>query len=291
MINRTQNRIYNIGNNQNKRILIPQNKQQMNQISKTTNNSLKKPLISNAAFNNKNIRNNNFFQNQNLNSNNNSIEPDELSKAILMIRRELKKKDDRILELEKKVQELTKKLNLLINNKSDNNLYNISSTTPYKNPQKEEYDLGEDMNYKIKGQLPTGGYNMGYSGMKNLAGFGNNNIRLVSQNIPNYNSDNENVIKRHPGYDNLSHSNDNSLLTYNGIHSNSKKEVKQYLKEVKSKIEPKKFKEFIRNIKLLTAKNNEALNREIIMENVKIIFGEEHKDLYVRFETIIGTGK
>ena len=92
MINRTQNRIYNIGNNQNKRILIPQNKQQMNQISKTTNNSLKKPLISNAAFNNKNIRNNNFFQNQNLNSNNNSIEPDELSKAILMIRRELKKK-------------------------------------------------------------------------------------------------------------------------------------------------------------------------------------------------------
>ena len=288
MINRNQNKIYNnIGNNQNKRIIISQNKQmnQMNQISKTTNNSQKKPLTSNTAFNNRNIRNNNFFPNQNSNTNNN--ENDELGRAILMIRRELKRKDDRIIELERKVKELTNTLNSLTNSNN-----NISSTAPFKVVPKGEYD-GEEDN-KIRRDIRPGGLSLGYSGLNNLVSLGNNNIRgtrSVSQNNPNYNSDNENMSKRHPGYDNLSHSNDNSVLTYNGVQSNSKKEVKNYLKEVKSKIEPKKFKEFIRNIKLLTAKNNTALNRDIIMESVRILFGEEHKDLFIRFENIIGPGK
>ena len=292
MINRTQNKIYNIGNNnQNKRILMPQNKQQMNQISQEKNISQQqKPLTSNINLNNRNIRNNNFFQKQN---SNNSFESDEFSKAILMIRSEFKKKDDRIIALEKKVQELTNTLNSLLNNNSNNNIYNISSATPFKNVQKGGYDLeGENTTQKIGRELRQGGgYNTGYSGLKNFSSIGKNNIRSVSQNNPNYNSDNENVVKRFQGYDNLSHSNDNSVLTYNGVQSSSKKEVKNYLKEVKSKIEYKKFKEFIRNIKLLTAKNNAALNRDIIMENVKHIFGDEHKDLYIRFQSIIGTGK
>ena len=300
MINRIQNKIYNIGNNQNKRILMPQNKPQINQISNTINNSQQKPLTSNVNLNNRNILNNNFFQNQNINNTNNNIntnvEPDEFSKALLMIKREFKKKDDRIIALEKKVQELTNTLNALTNNTSNNNIYNISSTTPYKTSQKGEYDLeGEDTTQKMGRVLrQRGGYNLGYSGLKNNFGIGNNNIRSVSQNNPNfnnYNSDTENAVKRYPGYDNLSHSNDNSVLTYNGVRSSSKKEVKNYLKEVKSKIDSKKFKEFIRNIKLLTAKNNSALNRDIIMENVKIIFGDEHKDLYIKFESIIGSGK
>ena len=290
MINRNQNKIYNnIGNNQNKRIIISQNKQmnQMNQISKTTNNSQKKPLTSNAALINRNIRNNNFLPNQNSNTNNN--ENDELGRAILMIRRELKRKDDRILELERKVKELTNTLNSLTNNNNNNN---ISSATPFKVVPKGEYD-GEEDN-RIGRDIRPGGFSLGYSGLNNLVSLGNNNIRgtrSVSQNNPNYNSDNENMSKRYPGYDNLSHSNDNSVLTYNGVQSNSKKEVKNYLKEVKSKIKPKKFKEFIRNIKLLTAKNNSALNRDIIMESVRILFGEEHKDLFIRFQNIIGPGK
>jgi len=287
MINRNQNKIYNnnLGNNKNKRIIISQNKQ-MNQISKNMNNSQKKPLASNAPFNNRNIRNNNFLQNQNSNTNNN--ENDELGRAILMIRRELKRKDDRILELERKVKELTNTLNSLTNNNNNN----ISSTTPFKVVPKGGYDMEEDN--KIGRDIRPRGLSLRYGGLNNLVSLGNNNIRgsrSVTQNNPNYNSDNENMSKRYTGYDNLSHSNDNSVLTYNGVQSNSKKQVKNYLKEVKSKIEPKKFKEFIRYIKSLTAKNNSALNRDIIMESVRTLFGEEHKDLFIRFENIIGPGK
>ena len=287
MINRNQNNIYNIENNQNNRIIIPQNKQ-MNQISKTSNNSQKKKFTQNSNFNRRNIGNNNRIQNQNSNIINNN-ENDELGKAILLIRRELKRKDDKILQLEKKVNELTNTLNLLTNGKLSN--YNISSNfAPFKKQSKEDNSQEED--FQMGNDIRAGGQSMGYTGLNSLGKNkirNNNYIRSVSQNNPNYNSDNENVIKRYP--DNLSHSNDNSVLTYNGVQTNSKRDVKNFLKEVKAKIEPKKFKEFIRNIKLLTAKNNSALNKDIIVESVRIIFGEEHKDLFIRFETIIGVGK
>lgn len=293
MINRNQNKLYNIGNNQNKRIGFPQNKQMniVNQISKVTNNSQKKPLVSNNILNNRNIRNNNIVQNQNFLTNNNN-ENDELSKALIMIRRELKRKDDRILELEKKVMELTKELNSLTNDKSNTNNNNITSNiTPFKSTSKGEYNGDEDN--KIGIDINQGDANLGYTGINNIINLGkyrnNNIIRAISPNNTNYNSDNENLSKRHPGYDNLSHSNDNSVLTYNG--TNNKREVKKYLQEVKSKIEPKKFKDFIRNIKLLTAKNNSTLNKNIIVETVRMIFGEEHKDLFIRFQAIIGAGK
>ena len=282
MINRNQNKMYNIGNNQNKRIIIQQNKQlnMMNQNSnKLINNNLKKQLSTNLNNNNRNLRNNYSIQNNNSNLNNNN-ENDELGKALLIIRRELKKKDDKIMELEEKVVQLTKKLNSLTNNMNTN-------ATQFK---REEYNGEEEKDIR------PGGLSMGYTYMNRISlgknNLGENNyIRSVSQNNPNYNSDNENRVKRFPGYDNLSHSNENSVLTYNGNQSSSKKEVKNYLKEVKSKIEPKKFKEFIRNIKLLTAKNNSALNKNIIIESVKILFGEKHKDLFIRFQTIIGAGK
>ena len=289
MINRNQNNIYNIENNQNNRIIIPQNRL-INQMSKTSNNSQKKKFAQNSNFNRRNIGNNNRIQNQNSNIINNN-ENDELGKAILLIRRELKRKDDKILQLEKKIYELTNTLNLLTNGKPNN--YNISSNfAPSKKQSKEEYNQEED--FQMGKDIRAGGQSMGYTGLNSLGKNkirNNNYIRSVSQNNPNYNSDNENVVKRYPGYDNLSHSNDNSVLTYNGVQTNSKRDVKNFLKEVKDKIEPKKFKEFIRNIKLLTAKNNSALNKDIIVESVRILFGEEHKDLFIRFENIIGVAK
>ena len=298
MINRNQNKIYTFGNNQNKRILIPQNKQMnnmMNQNNNIINSNQKAQLPPNANYNNRNIRSNFPMQNQNSNLGINN-ENEEVGKALLIIRRELKKKDDKIMELEKKVQELTNQLKLLTNNKNNFNMK--SNATPFKEGDKEEYNnnIEEDDEEEVK-EIHPGGINMGYAGIDNIISLGKNNIRdnkyirSVSHNNPNYNSDNENRVKRFPGYDNLSHSNDNSVLTYNGNQSSSKKEVKNYLKEVKSKIEPKKFKEFIRNIKLLTAKNNSALNKNIIIESVKILFGEEHKDLFIRFQTIVGVGK
>lgn len=287
MINRNQNEIYTIFNSQNKKIAFPQNKQLnlMNQKTKKSNSS-KRPLTANINYNNRKIHNN-IFVNQNLINNN---ENDELGKALLIIRRELKRKNDRILELENKVIKLTNILNRLINNKSNN--INISSNINLFKSKIKGGNVEEEN--KKGGDIRA---NMEFSGLNNINNLvknnirSNNYIRSVSQNNNNYNSDNENIVKRNPGYDNLSRSNDNSVLTYNGVQTSSKKNVKNYLKEVKNRIEPTKFREFIRNIKLLTAKNNSALNKEIIIESVRILFGEENKDLFIKFKTIIGIGK
>jgi hypothetical protein len=287
MINRNQNEIFTILNSQNKKMAFPQNKQLnlMNQKTKKSNSS-KRPLTANINYNNRKIHNN-IFVNQNLINNN---ENDELGKALLIIRRELKRKNDRILELENKVIKLTNILNRLINNKSNN--INISSNINLFKSKIKGGNVEEEN--KKGGDIRA---NMEFSGLNNINNLvknnirSNNYIRSVSQNNNNYNSDNENIVKRNPGYDNLSRSNDNSVLTYNGVQTSSKKNVKNYLKEVKTRIEPTKFREFIRNIKLLTAKNNSALNKEIIIESVRILFGEENKDLFIKFKTIIGIGK
>ena len=69
---------------------------------------------------NKNNNSNNISSTSNNTHNiSNSNQNDELGKAILIIRRECKKKDDRIRDLEKKVMELTNKLNILIKNNND----------------------------------------------------------------------------------------------------------------------------------------------------------------------------
>ena len=70
----------------------------------------------------------------------------------------------------------------------------------------------------------------------------------------------------------------------------SRNEVKNYLKEVKDIVDPKLFKEFIKNIKLLTNKTANV-NKKVIIENVRNLFGEQYIDLYMKFETILGVKK
>ena len=227
--------------------------------------------------------------NKNSNMNRNG-QYDVVGKAFLMIRSELKRRDDRIIELEEKVAELTRKINLLTNRNINNNSNNISSSmNPFGKSSKEEYSEEDDRNLinKIGRDMRPGGYSFGYM---NLNGNQRSNsyVRSISQNTPNYNSDSDNIVKRFQKFDNLSHSNEDSVLTYNGVNYNSKLEVKNYLRVVKNKLDPQKFKEFIRNIKMLTTKNSSTLNRNIIVENVRMIFGEEHKDLFIRFKRIIG---
>ena len=302
MINKNQ--AYNYGN-QN-RIQSAQNPL-ISQAHRSTNN----PFPSNSPINNRNIRNNNQIQNQNQNLNQNKNvnmnmnmnknsnmnrngQYDIVGKAFLMIRTELKKRDDRIIELEKKVAELTRKINMLTNRNINNNINNnnsnfSSSMNPFGKSSKEEYSEEDDRNLinKIGRDMHPGGYSFGYINM-NGNQRSNSYVRSISQNTPNYNSDSDNIVKRFQKFDNLSHSNEDSVLTYNGVNYNSKLEVKNYLRVVKNKLEPQKFKEFIRNIKMLTTKNSSTLNRNIIVENVRMIFGEEYKDLFIRFKKIIG---
>lgn len=282
MINRNQNKVYNYGN-----IQIRKNPNDiLNQ--RPTNNSLKKNIASNTNLNNRNM--NNILQTKNQNSNYNINNNDDvINKAILLIRNECKKKDDRIRELQNKVNELTKKLNsLLLNNNistENNNGNNLTEGVKPFDPNNENEEggfinrIGRDIR----------GYSLGNTGINNKNNpRSNSHMQSIKQSNINYNSDSENVMSR--GFnDNLSHSNDRSVLTYNGgSQTSSKAEVKSYLKEVKSRVEPRKFKEFIRNIKLLTAKSNTSINKEIIVESVRKLFGEENKDLFFKFEIIIG---
>lgn len=281
MINRNQ--AYFQGKN-NRRIQSSKNPQ-ISQVSKSINN----PFTSNKQINNRNISNNNQNHNQNLNMNKNrNSNYDIVGKAFLLIRNELRKKDERIIQLEKTVEELNKKLNLLIN-RNNNNI--SSSISPFGNSTKKEYKEVQERNIinNIGRDVLPDGYSFGYANMN----YGDMNqrskgyARSISHNMPSYNSDSESIVKRFHNYDNLSHSHGNSAKTYNS-YNNSKTEVKNYLRAVKNILEPRKFKEFIKNIKMLTDKSNSTFNKNIIVENVRIIFGEEHKDLFIRFKTIIG---
>lgn len=305
MLNKNQAKAYNYGTNQQRRIQY--NKIQLEPNQNPNNNLLKKNITPTININNRNMQNNNINQprnqnlmnmnnqNNNFNANNNN---DELSKAILIIRRECKKKDDRIRDLEKKVSELTTKLNILLKSKNKidlNKEYNVEEYQPFSGSPTEKIN-NEILDGGIINKFGKDirGYSMGYTGKSIKNNMRSNYMQSNSQKKFNYNSDTEKEInKRFPGYDNLSHSNDHSLLTYNGggSQASTKADVKNYLKEVKKRIEPRKFKEFIRNIKLLTAKNNENLNKDIIIDSVRILFGNEHKDLFIKFESIIGFKK
>lgn len=108
-----------------------------------------------------------------------------------------------------------------------------------------------------------------------------------------YESDNEKVFQRKitPTLG-VEYNNDtlgvtgNSFLTNNEIPS--KYEVKTYLKEVRSRVNPLVFKQFIENIKLLTDKNCKGINKQNLIRNVKMLFGNEYEDLFEKFETILG---
>ena len=96
-----------------------------------------------------------------------------------------------------------------------------------------------------------------------------------------YESDNENFKFSRPRFA----QENNEGLTQQQVQS--KFEIKNYLKEVKSKINTVKFKEFIKNVKLLTNKTP-YIDKKNVVNRVKIIFGEEHRDLYEKFEHILG---
>ena len=128
----------------------------------------------------------------------------------------------------------------------------------------------------------------------------NNNIREI--NYQN-NSNNQYNVNRINEIDYMSNkavkgepiNNDaqreNSIKTWNSgnYHGWSKVDVKLYLKEVKAKLEPMAFKEFIQSIKLLTSTKGEGnINKTNIVERVRNLLGEMHDDLFIKFKNIIG---
>ena len=225
--------------------------------------------------------------NTNPNLNSNTTSNNIINNAFMMIKNELKKKDDRISQLEFQLSELQKKYNSLTNNNGNNiNQIQIPNTL------NKNFTFGEKNSEEIKQTKPQSppSINRGKFGI-NFQKFSQNNS---SHNV-NYNSDNEYLDNKRFNQKNFGLGNDsgneNSVLTFNSNNFRiySKGEVKMFLKEVKSRVDPPIFKDFIQNIKLLTStKDKNGIDKNIIVENVKILFGEEFKDLFVKFESIIG---
>ena len=184
-------------------------------------------------------------------TNNNEIE-----NAFSIILNEINKRDERIKELEEQVTSL--KRQLLI-----------------KNNQYQPVTVGQSNLVPSTQESP----------------FRNINQDFLSNRI-NYNSDSEKKVKVPLPWPTTQTPSNSFMMTNSGNKDSaqSRNEVKNYLKEVKDIVDPKLFKEFIKNIKLLTNKTANV-NKKAIIENVRNLFGEQYIDLYMKFETILGVKK
>ena len=260
------------------------------------NNYILNQQISSPKTNNPTLKKNNFIQNRNSTNINtkNYNNQDEVSKALMIINREFKNKDNRIKELEQKIREMQSKIQSITNknysSKQNNEInYNINiPITSYKSKLGSVSPGGG-----IRGNIGIGSISGGKNNFGRSGNYSNSKNNVFNQenenNNYNYNciSDSKKItLKKFGSGDNLSHSND-TTLSYN-IGKSSKSDVKNYLKIVKSRVDSATFKEFIQNIKLLTSKDYSKLNRNIIIEKVRILFGEENNDLFNQFENIIG---
>ena len=192
------------------------------------------------------------FYNQLEVANNNEIE-----NAFSIILNEINKRDERIKELEEQVMSLKRQLQL-------------------KNNQYQPVTVGNQNLVPSAQDSP----------------FRNLNQDFLSNRI-NYNSDSEKKVKIPlPRPAAQTPPSNSFMITNNGSKdsSQSRNDVKNYLKEVKSIVDPKMFKEFIKNIKLLTNKTAKV-NKKAIIDNVKNLFGDQYIDLYMKFETILGVKK
>lgn len=117
-------------------------------------------------------------------------------------------------------------------------------------------------------------------------------IKKMKISTENYNT-NEVIQKEMfyipPAINAKSSKNDDKSQTQSKMNDSttSRVEIKFFLQEVKEKISPKNFKQFISYIKILTDKNGVVTNRSEIFENVKSLFGIENKELYLKFEQIL----
>ena len=292
---------YNImnKNNQNnnstnkQNIIMNMNKNNMNNINNMNINS------------NVNINNNVTYQNNQNRNTNNQIPNNNINKAFMVIRNEFKKKDDRIKALELKIADLENKISQITKgNNYDTNENNTQGVNIINIPQKnfgKNFTFAEKNSDEIResnlNKTPESNFNRGNNPFRNKEGNNNmnNNFYTQTKSANQYkikaNNDNE-FITANKNNNNINDAAaDGSVFTGNSsnFQKHSKNEVKLYLKEVKSRVDPIIFKEFIQNIKLLTSsKEKNGVEKSTVIEKVRILFGEQFKDLFIKFESILG---
>ena len=146
--------------------------------------------------------------------------------------------------------------------------------------RKESYHSNQNMSIRNKNGSPKQ-INNNNDEQKNFAGenenlVGNEKIKIVALDNSLYNSG-------RPGSksNSFNMSDDNSMIT-------SKNDVKNYLKEVKNKLEPERFKNFISHIKALT-KNKNIEEKNIIILQIKSLLID--RNLINKFENIMKVTK
>ena len=289
------------------------NKQNIRRNMNINNNQIKNNMIN---VNNMNINNRKMNININQNHNiNHLIQNNNINKALMVLRNEFRKKDDRIKSLELKVAELENKINILtksgnfgsninINNNPNSNFINITQKKVGKNftfAEKYSGDVNPVYNRRDSNlnKTPEVNFNRGNNPFRNEDNQNMNNKfynQTKSANQYKIKANNESGFMIQNKNNNLNANIndaqiDGSIFTGNSsnFQRHSKNEVKIYLKEVKSKVDPIIFKEFIHNIKLLTKKeNNNNIEKSKVIERVRILFGEQFKDLFIKFESILG---
>ena len=106
------------------------------------------------------------------------------------------------------------------------------------------------------------------------------NTSLVREQTP------ELLYKRKFETDSNNFINDNN--DKNNDSANPKDIRKNYLKEVKSKLDSDVYKLFLKNIKLLfNSKSTQNENNEIIMERIRNLLGETNKDLFEKLKVLL----
>ena len=294
-------------------MIIPNNNMNMNKNIKNTNvrKGLNLNLKKTNVKGNMNMNNMNNNMNRNMTSNNNNDPNNIILKALSIIRSEFIKKDEKIKSLELKVEELEKRINAIQNsgNQLNNNNQNMILNNNYVNnpnqiPLKEkQHKIGKNFTFSEKYSEEINNMEIprepNIYNLPNKKEGMNNNINRINNMGVNYgtNSDNQfNVISKN---ENDNKANINKKERENSVNSHTsgnifgitKIELKSYLKDVKSKLDKESFKTFISNVRLLNnskGNNNNNIDRESVMENVRILFGEKFKNLYEQFKDIIG---
>ena len=195
--------------------------------------------------------------------------PSKLEQAFLLIIKEVNQRDLMIKNLQEEIASLKKQLQLQTNPASSLNPYIPFNQTP-----------SNRINYQHVNTNPL--YNQSSKDSPLRMNDDTNNKRNVGK--MGYHSDTEKKLRVMTVPKVTTPICGGGDIT--GGVSQSRIEVKNFLKEVKGKVDPHVFKEFIRYIKILTNKSG-VVNRKGMIENVKLLFGTEHEDLYNKFEEIL----
>ena len=240
----------------------------------------------NASTNNSNIniyKNSNIGNEQNINNINNKINFDNKIHIIHKI-----KNSTNI----NKINNYRNVIDVVKNNinfNSDNNYLNEISKKPI-NINTNEHSSDKNYVNQIRKESYHSNLNVN---LRNK----NDNIKQVKNNFEQkiFTTDSEKLGEQDKvkilSINNLERpgSKSNSFnLSDDGNMINSKKDIKNYLKEVKNKLDPERFKIFIKQIKELTKKKEGGQKNKIIFE-IKNILGD--KNLICKFENIMKVNK